>query len=138
MLSGVDQCNCNALRKAARRISRLYDSLLQPTGLKITQYLILAAVNEAERAAVNVLAERLDIERTAMGKMVALLERDGIVAIAPSPADARARIVELTPQGRDLLGQAVPLWLEAQRRFVDSNGAEKVAVLRRGVAEMKV
>jgi len=135
--SGIDQCNCSTLRKAARRISRLYDSLLQPTGLKITQYLILAALSETAGSAVNVLAERLDIERTAMGKMVGLLERDGIVGIGPSPSDARSRIVALTPRGRELFERAHPLWLEAQRQFADMNGADNAAALRRDLAVMK-
>jgi DNA-binding MarR family transcriptional regulator len=46
-------------------------------------------------ATVNSLAERLDVERTAMGKMIGFLERDGIVKTKPSPTDGRSRIVEL-------------------------------------------
>ncbi|MEI9985526.1 MAG: hypothetical protein WDN69_21445 [Aliidongia sp.] len=65
---GIDQCNCFTARKAARQISRMYDAYLQPTGLRITQFLILAALNQLRSAAVNGLAERLDIERTAMGE----------------------------------------------------------------------
>lgn len=72
---GIDQCNCFAMRKAARQISRYYDAQLEPTGLRITQFLTLAALSEVESAAVNALAERLDIERTAMGKMVGFLAR---------------------------------------------------------------
>ena len=88
---GVDQCNCFTVRKAARQISRLYDSYLQPSGLRITQFLILATLNERESASVNVLSERLDIERTAMGKMIGVLERDGLVAVRPSPEDGRRK-----------------------------------------------
>jgi MarR family len=97
---GIDQCNCFAMRKAARQISRFYDAHLEPTGLRITQFLTLAALSEVESAAVNALAERLDIERTAMGKMVGFLERDGMVAIEPSPTDGRSRLVKLTEAGR--------------------------------------
>ncbi len=135
---GIDQCNCFAVRKAARQISRMYDACLQPTGLRITQFLILAALGELGSAAVNELGERLDIERTAMGKMAALLERDGLVRIRPSPSDGRSRIVELTPEGRELHARAEPLWREAQRRFSELNGAENVGALRWGLAEMNV
>lgn len=58
------------MRKASRRISRLYDSHLEPVGLHITQFLTLVALDEAVGTTVNALAKRLDIERTAMGKMV--------------------------------------------------------------------
>ncbi|MDV2119480.1 MarR family winged helix-turn-helix transcriptional regulator [Burkholderia pseudomallei] len=130
---GIDQCNCFAVRKASRQISRLYDSHLEPAGLRITQFLTLAALDEVGSAAVNALAERLDIERTAMGKMVGFLERDGFVTIRSSPTDGRSRIVELTAEGRRLHERAAPLWREAQREFEQLNGVENVTALREGL-----
>lgn len=130
---GIDQCNCFAVRKASRQISRLYDSHLEPAGLRITQFLTLAALNEVGSTPVNALAERLDIERTAMGKMVGFLERDGFVTIKPSPTDGRSRLVELTEEGRHLYERASPLWQEAQREFEQLNGADNVAALREGL-----
>src|ERR1700754_921901 len=99
---GIDQCNCFAMRKAARQISRFYDAHLEPAGLRITQFLTLAALNEVGSAAINALAERLDIERTAMGKMAGFRERDGLVEIRPSPDDGRIRLIKLTEEGRRL------------------------------------
>lgn len=134
----IDQCNCFAMRKANRQISRLYDAHLAPTGLRITQFLTLAALNEVGSAAVNALAERLDIERTAMGKMVGFLERDGLVRIKPSPTDARSRLIELTEAGRRVHHEASPRWREAQRQFEQLNGAGNVATLRRALGKMVV
>ena len=84
----------------------------------------------------NALAERLDIERTAMGKMLGFLERDRLVAIHPSPVDGRSRLVGLTEKGRRRLAEASPLWLEAQRCFEQLNGGENVATLRQRLADM--
>ncbi|MPV66505.1 MarR family winged helix-turn-helix transcriptional regulator [Burkholderia sp. BE17] len=127
---GIDQCNCFAVRKASRQISRLYDSHLAPAGLRITQFLTLAALDEVGSTPVNALAERLDIERTAMGKMVGFLERDGFVTIRPSPTDGRSRLIELTEDGRRLHERAAALWQEAQREFEQLNGVDNVAALR--------
>src|ERR1700751_4942012 len=127
---GIDQCNCFAVRKANRQISRFYDAHLEPTGLRITQFLTLAALNEVGGANVNALAERLDIERTAMGKMVGFLEQDGYVAIKPSPTAGRSRLIELTDDGRRLFLRAEPLWREAQGQFEQLNGKETVRKLR--------
>ncbi|MEH2487972.1 MarR family winged helix-turn-helix transcriptional regulator [Bradyrhizobium sp. AZCC 2230] len=135
---GIDQCNCSAMRKANRRISRFYDAHLEPTGLRITQFLTLAALNELGSAAVNALAEQLDIERTAMGKMVGFLERDGLVRIRPSPTDGRSRLIELTDAGRRLHDKAAPLWQEAQREFEQLNGEKNVAALRGALRDMVV
>ncbi len=130
---GIDQCNCNAMRKASRQITRLYDAHLEPVGLKITQFLILAALAEVGSATVNALAERLDVERTAMGKMVGFLERDGLVSMKPSPTDGRYRIIELTSEGDLLHQKASPLWLAAQEEFASLNGPANVASLRKGL-----
>jgi DNA-binding MarR family transcriptional regulator len=89
-------------------------------------------------AAVNTLAERLDIERTAMGKMVGFLEKDGFATIKPSPRDGRSHLVELTKEGRRLHDKAAPLWREAQRQFEQLNGAKNVAALRKGLSSMVV
>jgi len=135
---GIDQCNCFAMRKANRQISRFYDSHLEPAGLRLTQFLTLAALNEVGSTPVNALAERLDIERTAMGKMVGFLERDGLARIRPSPTDGRSRLIELTEAGRRLHNEAAPLWREAQRQFAELNGAGNVAALREALRSMVV
>ena len=135
---GIDACNCFAMRKASRQISRFYDAHLEPTGLRITQFLTLAALNEVGSAAVNALAERLDVERTAMGKMLGFLERDGLLKIRPSPTDGRSRLVELTEKGRRRHAEASPLWREAQRQFEQLNGTQHVTELRQGLRQMVV
>jgi DNA-binding MarR family transcriptional regulator len=135
---GIDACNCNAMRKASRQISRLYDAHLEPTGLRITQFLILSVLKEVGKAAINVLAERLDVERTAMGKMAGFLERDGLIRIRPSPTDGRSRLLELTEEGRRRHSEAAPLWREAQRQFEQLNGTKNVASLRQGLRNMVV
>ena len=127
---GIDQCNCFTVRKANRQITRFYDACLEPAGLRITQFLTMAALNELGTAPVNALAERLDIERTAMGKMAGFLERDGLVSIQPSPEDGRIRLIELTDAGRRLHDEAAPLWEDAQRQFAQLNGADNAAALR--------
>lgn len=135
---GIDQCNCFALRKAARQVTRFYDAELAPAGLRITQFLTLSALSEVGGVAVNALAERLDIERTAMGKMLGFLERDGLVRIQPSATDGRSRIVGLTDEGRRRHAEASLLWNEAQRRFAQLNGAGNVAALRQRLADVAV
>jgi DNA-binding MarR family transcriptional regulator len=61
-----------------------------------------------------------------------------LVTIEPSPTDGRSRLIELTKKGGRLHKKALPLWREAQRKFEQLNGAEKVAALRKGLAEMMV
>jgi DNA-binding MarR family transcriptional regulator len=134
----IDQCNCFTLRKAARRVSRLYEDILQPTGLRITQFLILAVLAKVPGASVNELAERLDLERTAMGKTLGPLERDGLIRIEPSPVDGRSRVVKLTSKGNRIFQDAFPLWKQAQQQLAELNGARWTGALRSSLSEIKV
>jgi DNA-binding MarR family transcriptional regulator len=134
----IDQCNCFTVRKAARRVSRLYEDMLQPTGLRITQFLILAVLAKVPGASVNALAERLDLERTAMGKTLGPLERDGLIRIEPSPVDGRSRVVKLTSKGNRVFQEAVPLWRQAQQQLAELNGARWIGALRSSLSEIKV
>jgi DNA-binding MarR family transcriptional regulator len=134
----IDQCHCFTVRKAARRLSRLYDDLLQPTGLRITQFLILAVLARIPGASVNELAERLDLERTAMGKTLGPLERDGLIGIESSPIDGRSRIVKLTSKGNRVFRDALPLWSQAQQQLAELNGKRWTSELRSSLSEIKV
>jgi DNA-binding MarR family transcriptional regulator len=134
----IDHCHCFTVRKAARQISRLYDLLLQPTGLRITQFLILAVLAKVERASVNALAERLDLERTAMGKTLGPLERHGLIRIKPSPTDRRSRIVTLTSKGNRVFQDALPRWSQAQHQLAGLNGTQWINALRSKLSEIKV
>ncbi len=135
--SGLVACNCMALRRAARSISNFYDGQLAPSGLRATQFAILALVNTLEEASVNAVAERLALDRTTAGKNLRPLEAAGLVSIAPSKKDGRQRAIRLTKAGKAALKAAMPLWRRAQTRFESANGADKAAALRAALGSLK-
>jgi DNA-binding MarR family transcriptional regulator len=136
--SHPDQCNCFALRKAARRVTRFYDGMLQETGLRVTQYLILAQLHETPGCSINAMADTLDLERTAMGKNLRPLERDGLIRIEPSASDTRTRNVFLARSGEDAFKAARPLWQLAQRRLNKANGSDSISHLRHDLGALVV
>src|SRR5262245_3449900 len=95
----VEVCNCLALREAARHVSQLYDRCLAPSGLRATQYSILARLRHAGPLTVNALAASLVMDRTALGRAVRPLERDGLVAVTIGGRDRRRRELRLTDAG---------------------------------------
>jgi DNA-binding MarR family transcriptional regulator len=56
-----------------------------------------------------------------------------------SEEDARAQPFRLTPQGKRLIGKAVPAWEKAQQRATELMGEEGIALLdkaaRKGVSQ---
>lgn len=136
--SDLANCNCLGLRRAARLVSQSYDAALAPTGLRVTQYSILAILRGLGGATVNELARMLDLDRTTTGKNLRPLERDDLVTVARSTTDGRSRAIALTPRGLATLKEASLLWRKAQRRFEALNGREPAAELRATLAQLKV
>jgi DNA-binding MarR family transcriptional regulator len=126
-------CNCTALRKATRRVSQLYDSALEPCGLRTTQRAILNHIARAGNPPLGELAEALVMDRGALTHNLKPLERDGLVDISVDPDDRRNRLVGLTAAGRAKLAESEPLWKRAQQRFEAGFGAAKSASLRKAL-----
>jgi DNA-binding MarR family transcriptional regulator len=123
-------CHCTALRKASRRITRLYDMALASSGLKVTQMALLGQIRRSGPVPVGELAEALVMDSGALAHTLKPLERDGLVSLAVDPNDRRSRLVALTPLGEAKLAETGPLWDKAHRGFEAALGAPAAAPLR--------
>ncbi|MGH7579282.1 MAG: MarR family winged helix-turn-helix transcriptional regulator [Gemmatimonadales bacterium] len=119
------RCACFNLRKAARAVTQLYDEALRPTGLRITQFSLLAVLRLTGRVSMTRLAEEAVMDRTTLSRNLEVLERDGLVWVELG-ADARVREVELTQAGVARLEEAFPRWQEAQRTIARSLGSRRM------------
>lgn len=135
-LSAVSEsllCNCGGLRKAARRVTLLYDRHLARSGLTIGQYAILAEIAYAPKddpPTLKMLAQALVMDRTALSHTLKPLERDALVRVTRDPRDARAKLVHLTARGRERAAVARECWSEAQARFSAAFGEHQAVALR--------
>src|SRR6516165_297647 len=91
-----DECNCFMVRSAARHVTQLYDQILAPVGLRVTQFSILAKLKRLEPLTINALAKDMVMDRTTLSRNVLPLERDGLIKIQASAADGRAKELQLT------------------------------------------
>jgi DNA-binding MarR family transcriptional regulator len=123
-------CNCLAIRQAARQITQLYDAEMAETGLRTTQYSVLARLARVGPMTQQELAEALVMDRSTLGHNLRPLERDGFVAIAVDREDRRARRLELTPAGKEKVKSAQAAWKRAQERFDSRYGETEAAQLR--------
>jgi DNA-binding MarR family transcriptional regulator len=106
-------CICVNLRRAARAVSYLYDEALAASGIKITQFSLLRAVERNEPVAITVLAEELELDRTTLARNLGPLERDRLVVLVAGD-DQRVTEVRLTAGGRAAIARALPLWEKTQ------------------------
>lgn len=126
----LEDCNCLAIRQAARHVTQFYDRFLAPSGLRTTQFSILARLKRRGPLTINALAGDMVMDRTTLGRNVLPLERDGLVAIAPGKTDRRSREVRLTEAGAARLRTALKGWAEAQAQFETAFGRKRAPELR--------
>jgi DNA-binding MarR family transcriptional regulator len=127
---GPEVCHCFAVRSAARHVTQFYDQLLEPTGLRITQYSILAMLKRLGPLTINALAKVLLTDRTTLGRNILPLERDGLIRIEQGASDRRAKELHLTTAGEKRLRAARHAWLKAQATFESSFGTKRAETLR--------
>ena len=131
-----EACLCLGLRRAARAVSRRYDSSLRPLDLNSGQFSMLAAVAGMQPVGMQALADELAMDRTTVTAGLKPLQRRGLVAIDVSATDLRGREARLTARGAALLAKAVPLWREVQAEVASAVSTSESKGLRRSLAAL--
>jgi DNA-binding MarR family transcriptional regulator len=73
------------------------------------------------------------MDRTTLTAALKPLERRALVSVAVDPHDRRGRQLTLTPQGRDVLAAAVPIWQREHAAVDRIVGAPDIDRLRAGL-----
>jgi DNA-binding MarR family transcriptional regulator len=123
-------CNNASLRKAARRLGKLYDAVLEPSGLKATQYVLLTQIYDLGSPTMAELANGLVMDLSATRHSLGPLIRDRFVRLRVDPKDRRVKRATLTPIGETKFKEANQLWRKAQDRFEQAFGPARAAKLR--------
>src|SRR5260370_30180331 len=132
-LGRLSPCVCNTLRLASRAVTQLYDDGLRPSGLRVTQFNILAMVACRREANLRQLEGTLAIDQTTLTRSLNLLERDRVIERVPHP-DGRIKAMRLTSKGRRALETARPLWARAQDKVLRELGTKAWADAQRRLA----
>src|SRR5882724_8925118 len=85
----VAQCSCLRFRRVTRRITQIYDRLLEPAGLTVNQFGLLARLYGAslrrEVLPISTLAERVGMDPTTLNRSLKPLEKAGFVTNSTDP-----------------------------------------------------
>lgn len=126
-----------AVRRARGRAAREQ----QPGTLSLAQFQLLAAFEHAEELAVGEIAEAGGVAPPTATRMLANLERDGLVERSRSATDGRSVTVRLTAEGRSQLKRKRAVISKKQRAIYESlNATERrqaEAILHRLAAAME-
>jgi DNA-binding MarR family transcriptional regulator len=121
----VQHCACFGMRKATRAVTQYYDEVLAASGLRITQFSLLAVIRLMGTASISQLAEATVMDRTTLARNIDVLARERLVRIRPG-TDGRVREVSLTRAARVKLDVALPLWEKAQTQLAQRLGLDRM------------
>ena len=127
----TEVCACTNFRKASRAVTQYFDDVLQPSGVRSTQLVVLLEVAVADSATVTRLARRLVMDPSTLTRNLKPLVKQGWLECVTSN---RKQVFRLTREGQSVLERAVPLWERAQSRFVDKLGSARWRSLLSGLS----
>jgi DNA-binding MarR family transcriptional regulator len=128
--SGANACTCFRVRRAARRVTQLYDHFLSTSGLRITQFSLLSNLRHAGPLTMTELADRMAMDRTTLTRNLRPLQRHGFVTVTVGD-DRRRRLLAVTPAGERAYKAGIGQWQKAQRAVQEELGQDTVADLHR-------
>jgi DNA-binding MarR family transcriptional regulator len=111
----IDELHAELARRGHPGVRPAYGFAMQAIGMR--------------GATATEIGRRLGVSKQAAGKTVDRLAALGYVERADDPADARRKLVRLTPRGLDSLRQSAQIFDELRARWVEKLGAERLAVV---------
>lgn len=129
-------CAAYNLRRTMRTVNQHYDAFIRESGLRATQFTLIAAVKMEGPVPISQLADTLAMDRTTLTRNLKPLERDGLIRLEAG-TDRRTRIVEITADGESVLATALPLWQQAQSSIVDNWGQTRFEHLLDELTELE-
>lgn len=121
----LKNCACKNLRMISRVLTQYYDKMLQPAGLRSTQFTLLVDISSREDSTIGELADLLLMDQTTVTRNVEILKKNGFIDVRISEEDSRRRCITITEDGRNKLIDALPLWEKAQLHVEQGIGKEK-------------
>ena len=129
-------CPAFNIRAASRVITQLFDEILKPTGLQITQFAVLVGVVSLDSPSINQLAKGLVMDRTTLTRNLKPLEKDGLIKIT-SGDDKRTHFVKITPKGKSAMEKTLPYWEKARTVVSEEFGQKHLDGLLKDLANVR-
>ncbi len=129
-------CPAFNIRAASRVITQLFDEILKPTGLQITQFAVLVGVVSLDSPSINQLAKGLVMDRTTLTRNLKPLEKEGLIKTT-SGDDKRTHFVKITPKGKSAMEKTLPYWEKARTVVSEEFGQKHLDGLLKDLANVR-
>jgi DNA-binding MarR family transcriptional regulator len=121
---------------AGRNLAEAERPVLDAHGLSMWQYVVLSALATGAAPSQLVLAQQIHYDKTRLISLLDGLDAAGLVSREPDPADRRARVVRLTPEGTRRHAEIRAEIRVLEERKLAGLGVEEQRVLRSALAHL--
>lgn len=99
------------MRSASRYYRKRY-------GIGVVEWRVIMFIGQVTETRANRICSRTELDKGAVSRSLAVLQRMGLVSVQEDGADSRRNNVALTPKGRALHDEMVPIALDRQSEVV--------------------
>ncbi len=121
-------CTCFQVRRAARKLTAIYDRHLADVGLTVTQWGLLANLAGKPPMPIGAFAEVMAMDRTTLTRNIRPLVGAGLIVLSPGP-DRRTRALSLSAEGKAMVRRAYPVWRAAEVEVREALGTKTTSAL---------
>ena len=122
------KCFCARTRHAARLLTRHYEEELRHVHVTPTQFELLGTVLGRPNLSQAEIAQALSLDQTTLSRNLKILIGRNWVTQGGSPEDSRRVVYTISQKGKDVFGEALPLWQRAQDSIEQTLGSERERV----------
>lgn len=106
-------------------------------GLRIAEWRVMAVLGDRGSLTQRDLTAATVMDKVAVNRAVKVLEERGLVARVPNPGDGRSHLLALSPEGRGIHAEVMPLARATEADLLAGLAAEEEALLRRLLARLR-
>jgi len=124
------------LNRTGVKTGQTFSRDLEAFGLILSDWRILIALWQNENQPLSVIAEMTVSDLSTMSRQVRALEKAGLIARQRSKSDGRALNLVLTPKGRKMTAQIIPIAKLHESAATQGISEKDLATVRRSVMQI--
>lgn len=127
-----DDSFATLLNKTTRALSTRLQSAFTSAGIDVTseQWMILLLLWQQDGRSPWQIAEIIGKDKAAVTRLIDGLEKRNLVVRVSSTSDLRQKHIRLTPQGRAMEEQLIPLGIANMQNAVDGIGSQEIEICK--------
>jgi len=127
---------CFRLAALSRKISRNYNTRCSKFGITATQSFVIFDLLDNEGSNVKDIAFRIQLDSPAVTGVIDRLFKENLVQRIEDPSDRRSLQIFLTPKGRQLAEELLPVGQEFNRYIKDILDPDKVELFEKSLSRL--